>query len=65
LTVARTVLTCYSYRPREILWCQLFVDILERVPDGTLSVDYTHFDDVIPSNANLSTEPSTGGVPPE
>jgi inward rectifier potassium channel len=64
-TFAQTVHARYSYRPRDILWGQRFVDILERGPDGTLSVDYTHFDDVIPSNATLSTEPSTGGVPPE
>jgi inward rectifier potassium channel len=65
-TFAQTVHARYSYRARDILWGQRFVDILERQPDGTLSIDYTHFDDVIPATgAKISSEPTTGGVPPE
>jgi inward rectifier potassium channel len=64
-TFAQTVHARYSYRPRDILWGQRFVDILERGPDGMLSIDYSHFDDVVPSTSVLSAEPSTGGVPPE
>ncbi|HLI78536.1 MAG TPA: ion channel [Candidatus Binataceae bacterium] len=47
-TFAQTIHARYSYRPREILWGGRFVDILERRPDGALSIDYTHFDDVVP-----------------
>jgi inward rectifier potassium channel len=64
-TFAQTIHARYSYRARDILWGQRFVDILERGPSGTLSIDYTHFDDVIPSTGTLPTEPTTGGVPPE
>jgi inward rectifier potassium channel len=65
-TFAQTVHARYSYRARDILWGQRFVDILERQPDGALSIDYTHFDDVIPATGPLvSSEPTTGGVPPE
>jgi inward rectifier potassium channel len=46
-TFAQTIHARHSYRPREILWGRRFVDILERNPDGTLSIDYTHFDDVV------------------
>jgi inward rectifier potassium channel len=48
-TLAQTIHARYSYRARDILWGQRFVDILERTPEGKLSIDYTHFDDVIPS----------------
>jgi len=47
-TFAQTIHARYSYRPRDILWGHRFVDILERGPDGLLSIDYTHFDDVTP-----------------
>jgi inward rectifier potassium channel len=46
-TFAQTIHARHSYRAREILWGRRFVDILERNPDGTLSIDYTHFDDVV------------------
>jgi len=64
-TFAQTVHARYSYRARDILWGHHFVDILERGPDGTLSIDYTHFDDVVPSTLIVSSEPTTGGAPPE
>ena len=47
-TFAQTIHARYSYKPRDILWDHRFVDILERGPDGLLSIDYTHFDDVTP-----------------
>jgi len=47
-TFAQTVHARHVYSSREILWGSRFVDILERAPDGTLSIDYTHFDDVLP-----------------
>ncbi len=59
-TFAQTVHARYSYRPRDILWGHHFVDILERGPDGTLSIDYTHFDDVVATGEALiqSSAPS-------
>ena len=62
---AQTVHARYSYRAGDILWGQRFVDILERQPDGSLSIDYTYFDDVTPATGVMSTEPTTGGVPTE
>jgi len=59
-TLAQTVHARHSYHPRDILWGRRFVDVLERSPDGSLSIDYTHFDDVIPSGS-ISVEPSTTG----
>ena len=47
-TFAQTVHARHVYSSRDILWGSRFVDILERAPDGTLLIDYTHFDDVIP-----------------
>ena len=64
-TFAQTVHARYSYRAGDILWGQRFVDILERRPDGALSIDYTHFDDVVPSTMAVSNEPTTGGIPTE
>lgn len=46
-TFAQTVHARHVYKPREVLWDRRFVDILERRADGTLWIDYTHFDDVI------------------
>jgi inward rectifier potassium channel len=64
-TFAQTVHARYSYRASDILWGQRFVDILERRPDGAISIDYTHFDDVVPSTIVVSSEPTTGGIPTE
>ena len=47
-TFAQTVHARYSYRAKDILFGRRFVDILQRNPNGTLSIDYTHFDDVTP-----------------
>jgi len=65
-TFAQTVHARYSYRAKDILWGQRFVDILERGPNGTLSIDYTHFDDVTPAAAGgASSEHSTRVAPTE
>ena len=63
-TFAQTVHARHSYRARDILWGQRFVDILERGPNGTLSIDYTHFDDVVPS-AVSSTDHATANASQE
>ncbi|HLX38627.1 MAG TPA: hypothetical protein VKR29_12535, partial [Candidatus Binataceae bacterium] len=47
-TFAQTIHARHVYRPDDLLWDHRFVDILERGPDGLLSIDYTHFDDVTP-----------------
>jgi inward rectifier potassium channel len=64
-TFAQTVHARYSYRARDLLWGKRFVDVLERGPDGVLSIDYTHFDDVVPSPDALSAESSTRPISPE
>ena len=40
-----------------------FVDILERGPDGTLSIDYTHFDDVVATGEALIQSPGPSVSP--
>ena len=47
-TFAQTVHARHIYQPHDILWGHRFVDILQREDDGGLSIDYTHFDDVLP-----------------
>ncbi len=47
-TFAQTIHARHVYQPRDILWGRRFVDVLERGADGVLSIDYTHFDDVVP-----------------
>jgi inward rectifier potassium channel len=47
-TFAQTVHARHSYQPRDIRWGYRFVDILGRGADGSLYVDYSHFDDVTP-----------------
>jgi inward rectifier potassium channel len=46
-TFAQTVHARHVYKPEDVVWNRRFADILERNPDGTLSIDYTHFDDLI------------------
>jgi len=47
-TFAQNIHARHSYRARDIMWGHRFVDILERAPGGAMSIDYTHFDDVLP-----------------
>ena len=47
-TFAQTVHARHAYKPDHILWNRRHADILERNPDGSLSIDYTHFDDLAP-----------------
>jgi inward rectifier potassium channel len=63
-TFAQTVHARHSYRARDIRWGHRFVDVLERSPDGKISIDYTHFDDVIAATGPL-TPPPAEPAPPE
>jgi inward rectifier potassium channel len=47
-TFAQTIHARHAYRPDDLLWDHRFVDILARGPNGLMSIDYTHFDDVTP-----------------
>ena len=39
----------WSYAPSDIRWNSRFVDILGRAPDGTRTIDYRCFNDVVPA----------------
>ena len=56
-TFAQTVHARHVYKPDHIVWNRRFVDILERNPDGTMSIDYTHFDDLIPEEILPGIDP--------
>ena len=43
---SQTIHARYAYGLDEIKWGARFADVLVRHPDGSQSVDYTHFDDV-------------------
>jgi inward rectifier potassium channel len=43
---SQTIHARYAYGLDEIIWGARFADVLVRHPDGSQSVDYTHFDDV-------------------
>ena len=43
---SQTIHARYAYGLDEIMWGARFADVLVRHPDGSQSVDYTHFDDV-------------------
>ena len=40
----------WAYGPSDIRWNAKFVDILGQLPDGTRTIDYRHFDDVVPED---------------
>ncbi|MGA8569103.1 MAG: ion channel [Candidatus Binataceae bacterium] len=39
----------YLWTADEILWGMRFVHVLEELPDGSFSIDYSRFDDVVPA----------------
>jgi inward rectifier potassium channel len=43
---SQTIHARYAYGLDEIIWGARLADVLVRHPDGSQSVDYTHFDDV-------------------
>lgn len=47
-TYAQTIHARQSYAADEIVWNARFVDILGRLPDGRMRIDYRHFHDVVP-----------------
>ncbi len=45
-TFSQTVHARHSYKLDEIVWGARMVGVLMTAPDGTQSIDYTHFDDI-------------------
>jgi inward rectifier potassium channel len=45
-TFSQTVHARHLYKIEEIVWGGRMYDVLKTAPDGTQSVDYTHFDDI-------------------
>jgi len=39
----------YVWNADEIAWGMRFVDVLQELPDGSFSIDYSRFDDVVPA----------------
>jgi inward rectifier potassium channel len=39
----------YAWTADEIAWDMRFVDVLQELPDGSFSIDYSHFDEVVPA----------------
>ena len=45
-TFSQTVHARHAYKMEEIVWGGRMYDVLKTAPDGTQSIDYTHFDDI-------------------
>ncbi len=45
-TFSQTVHARHAYKMEEIVWGARMFDVLKTAPDGTQSVDYSHFDDI-------------------
>jgi inward rectifier potassium channel len=45
-TFSQTVHARHAYKIEEIVWGGRMYDVLKTAPDGTQSIDYTHFDDI-------------------
>ena len=52
----QTIYARWAYANSDIRWDSRFVDILGQLPDGTRTIDYDHFHDVVPERA-----PAFGG----
>ena len=39
----------YVWTADEVAWGMRFVDVLQELPDGSFSIDYSHFDEVVPA----------------
>ena len=39
----------YVWTDDEIAWGMRFVDVLQELPDGSFSIDYSHFDKIVPA----------------
>jgi len=46
----------YVWTADEILWGMRFADVLTELPDGSFSIDYSHFDEVLPSQAKMPAQ---------
>ena len=58
----------YVWTADEIAWGMRFVDILQELPDGSFSIDYSRFDEVVPAaqapldGAHVETLDSSAGT---
>jgi inward rectifier potassium channel len=43
----------YAYGPGDVVWGSRFADVLGRLPDGRLAIDYRKFDDLVPQEPAL------------
>jgi len=53
-TFSQTVHARHSYKLEEIVWGARMADVLMTAPDGTQSIDYSHFDDIEMLNLSRS-----------
>lgn len=51
----QTIYARWAYAADDIRWDSRFVDILGQMPDGTRTIDYGHFHDVVPSGSQLAS----------
>ncbi len=49
-TFSQTIHARHTYRPDDIHWKHRFVDILTRLPDGRMQVDYLRFHEIEPAS---------------
>jgi inward rectifier potassium channel len=54
----------YVWTADEIVWGMRFVHVLEELPDGSFSIDYSRFDDVVPAGASIDG-PTEATLPSE
>ena len=58
----------YVWTADEIAWGMRFVDVLQELPDGSFSIDYSRFDDIVPAaqvpldGAAAETRDATAGT---
>jgi inward rectifier potassium channel len=60
-TYAQTVHARHVYQPEDARVGHGFVDVVRRLPDGRLLIDYTHMHDTVPA-AGMGTGEASGGA---
>ena len=55
----------YVWTADEIAWGMRFVDVLQELPDGSFSIDYSRFDDIVPAApCRWTAAAAERGIPP-
>lgn len=57
-TYAQNTHARYLYNAADVRFGRHFVDVISRLPDGRMLVDYTHFHDTVPDD-DVESRPST------